>query len=1119
MNRYYIYIISCNTYKLLLRNKVFQLSFLIILGLITFFHVIEQSKWGVYPFLGEFNLASFIPYMNAYLFTLLQIVPLLFLVMTLGGKEEKLDSLDTLYYRPESNAEYVWGVTLGFTRAFMLMGCVSLVLAAMIHLLGNDALFNAWIYLFYLFTLLFPAFIFTYGICLLVKCCVGHRLLSLVLLLLYFIVTIFYIGDWWGGVLDPTGTTLPNAFSEIEGHPDMVFYLIQRLGWLLIGLGCIQLSVMGFKRLPNTPGKGVKRVGTVLPFWIIGIVMIGVYAMVEQEKRSARREYVEVYSKYANVKKMALINQEIDFTQNRDRMEVNSRLTMRNEMGEVMPEIVLYLNPGLEVFSIRVKGEDVPFKRESQVIVVGYPISPGDSLELHVAYGGKIDENICYLDITDDVIYDTWQTRYLTCRFGNRYAFLDERFTLLTPEILWYPMTKPIVNLDSPYEGSKDFTCYTLNVTTPVGKTVMAQGRKEVHEDTVSFYNNVPLIGLSLCIGDYETRSVMIDSVECNLYVFRRGTSFFDAINSYDNSLNVDKSIEFRDREYPFSRLSLVETPVSFTSYFREGRVSSEFIQPELVFLPERLANRVSLPEKFDGFEGYTPKLDLNDVLCGILLNNSKTTIRHSWINDLIFKRNIKDVLLNSLRRTDNPYYILPLFFEHDAFLQSENYLVINTINRYILNNDYEQYDQVGGTRATVWDALEYLNGHSLREALRDEKLPREVVQDILILKTLELVNYFNYHGVETDRLKVFIADYLERHAFRKIDFTQFDSDFREEFGIDWTSVLPSWLEDKQIPTYLIKDFRVKEVLSGGPYSASEVLVEFSIFNDSDVDGIVNLQSSCSSFNDGGGLVSMSFGDRKIEPLKQSYLLEARTGKKVSLHIPKSLPFFGLNTGISRNIPRTVAAFSEKVDHIEGYEEYIYSIEKGVFLPAKNEIIVDNTDEGFRVIEARRFNLRDYFTGKTITRKKYENLYGYVFLNNEWKTLADNNAYGVCYRSLVVRTNGTGESALEWCTKLNKDGEYEILVYVPEFSYTNVFLESMEHGKVGMQEYTITLPNGEVKKVQVDASNMVGWIFLGRFDCTIGECKITLKDVGKKDQMMIGDAVKWVYVDDTEEKE
>ena len=1119
MNRYYLYTISQNTYKLLLRNRVFQLSFLIILGLIVFFHIMEQSDLGKYFLPGKFSLASFVPYMNAYLFTLLQIIPLLFLVPTIGEKEEKLDSMDAVYYRPESNAEYVWGVSFGFARAFLLMGCVSLILAIIIHLFVNEAPFDILLYLFYLLTLILPTFVFTFGLCLVIKCFVNHRLLSLTLLLLYFIITVFFIQDYRGGIFDPTGTTLPNAFSEIEGHPDIKRYLLQRLAWFLFGLGGIQLSIIGFKRLPNTPEKRMGRVLIGVVFFIMGVVLIGGGVVENNEKHSARWLYAETYGKYADIPRTTLVSQSINFKQQGDQMEVKCRLMIQNQTRKGIPEIILYLNPGLEVLSLRVNESDVFFARENQAIIIKQPIFPNDTMELHIEYKGKIDERVCYLDIPDEVVFDMGQTKHFTCRFGKRYAFLDNHFTLLTPEALWYPVTEPSVDIESSYKSKKNFTQYTLNVVVPEKKTVISQGRKEMKEDGVTFYNDYPLGGISLCIGEYETRSIVIDSVTFNLNIFRRTPSFFNAIDSCDNSSLEEekKAIESRimKKKYPFSRLTLVETPISFISYFRDDRTGSEFVQPELVFLPEKFVDQINMSVKFDGLMYYEPKIDLTEALGNVLVRMQNRTCQNSWINDLFIKNNITDFLTQMFQPVDNPHYAAPLFFGHEAFLYSDDFLAINAVCRFILDdNTYTRYDGIGSVKSTGMNAIEFLTNHSLRDALECRELSRDILREIFMMKSLELVNYFNYHGISTDDLKVFISNYMNEYAFQKVDFVRFDSDFQQKFGYDWASVLPSWYDSKKIPIYLIKDFRIKRAMSSDAFSSAAVLVQFVIFNDSDVDGIVNLESSDTPFN--SGFMSGSIGNINDKPVNISYLIKAKTGKKVSLYFPKSLPYFKLNTNISGNIPNQVKAFDENVDRIEDYREYVLQVGKEEFQPRGNEIVVDNEDNGFRVMQSLfRFNLQDYFIKNSISRKKYENLYTYVLLNDEWKTLANNNAYGYVNRSAVVRTGGTGQSTVEWRTKLTKEGKYEILVCVPNFSSINIVGEY----KRGVQEYTIILPDGENKKVSVETRNEQGWISLGYFDCTPGECKISLSDVGAKEQVVIGDAVKWVYVDDTEEKE
>ncbi|MEI3420591.1 MAG: hypothetical protein V8R91_05715 [Butyricimonas faecihominis] len=77
---------------------------------------------------------------------------------------------------------------------------------------------------------------------------------------------------------------------------------------------------------------------------------------------------------------------------------------------------------------------------------------------LQLAYRGKIDETICYPDIS-------WENKQSAGKyeprsrlkglfnFGVHYAFADERYTLLLPGVFWYPVTVPPVNVISPYVG------------------------------------------------------------------------------------------------------------------------------------------------------------------------------------------------------------------------------------------------------------------------------------------------------------------------------------------------------------------------------------------------------------------------------------------------------------------------------------------------------------------------------------------------------------------------------------------------------------------------------------------------------------------------------------------
>lgn len=85
------------------------------------------------------------------------------------------------------------------------------------------------------------------------------------------------------------------------------------------------------------------------------------------------------------------------------------------------------------------------------------------------------------------------------------------------------------------------------------------------------------LTGISLCMGDYTHKSLTVDSVSLDLY-FYRGENYFRApFVSIKDSLPslVKQTSELMATKwghpYLYDRLSLLEAPVSFATYIRDG--------------------------------------------------------------------------------------------------------------------------------------------------------------------------------------------------------------------------------------------------------------------------------------------------------------------------------------------------------------------------------------------------------------------------------------------------------------------------------------------------------------------------------------------------------------------
>ena len=594
MNIHNLKTVACYNSKLLLRSWMFRLFLLLLFLMVMLFQLLTQTgiMGGVNS--GLVTLSSYFPYENAHLFTMLQIVPLIFLAGTFLGKERKMDSMDTVYYRPESNADYVMGMMLGFAKTFMTMAGVSLVIGMLLHIFASESPFNFWIYPFYWLTMIFPALVFALGFSFFIHTWLRHRGLSILILLVVFGVFLFQLGKVREGLFDPFGLSLPNAFSEVTGHPGMALYLLQRVCWLLVGMGFAGWAVLMFQRLPNRPVNRKRVMLMASCCLVLGVLCGGVVYLVREDVKKVRELYAATYNKYQKFPKGNVISHTLEVEQKGNVLSGKSTLLIKNQGNQELSEMILYLNPALVVSSIKEGGTDVTFERENQVIRVARRLLPGEEVEFVVEYRGGIDERVCYLDVDFDKLFRPQSIPGHSSTAGKRFAFMGDHFTVLTPECLWYPVARPSVNPASPYDALPDFTSYSLQVTSTDGRVVIAPGKRETKEGSVCFTSEIPLPGMGLCIGNFEKYDIFVDSTLYELYLFEGHGKLLQGLEEIRDSMpTVIRDARYNVEErmgitYPYAQLTLVETPISFSGFARPNKGGSEMAQPGMLFLPER---------------------------------------------------------------------------------------------------------------------------------------------------------------------------------------------------------------------------------------------------------------------------------------------------------------------------------------------------------------------------------------------------------------------------------------------------------------------------------------------------------------------------------------------------
>lgn len=1149
-------LIARYTMRLVWRDKLFFVLTVVLLASTGLFHILYQSNSGE-AHNSYHTLASFVPYMNAFVWNLLLILPLLSLTGGLLHRQREVDTMAPLLAHPESNLEYLSGVALGLLGVLLETAVCSLLLAGGVHLFGSHAPFSGWLYLFYLLAWMLPAAGFMIGLICWLTTHIAHRGVNLILLLGYFSVNLFFIAPSLYGIMDPLGFYLPNIFSDFTGHPNLSAYLVQRVSWLLAGGGLFLLSAAKFKRLPNRPA-GQRRYrlsgSCLLLLWVGGILVL----LSAPETREQRRQhYTQAYDRYSGYPKASLTSQDISYHQHGSQIAVTTTLKITNRHAQVLDTLLLYLNPLLEMDEIRVDGEPRPYRRDHQVVLINYPLAPSQETTLTLTYRGEVDEAICYLDLPET---DTPRQGYLSCSFGSDYIYLNRRYTLLIPECLWYPVTVPPVNPRSPLQVERPFCQYTLTLAPPKGKTAISQGERIEQGGEVMFRNDHPLTGISLCIGDYRRYTASADGIRYEMYLKPEHHSILTGTTHLGESLPIllrkfqQHLTVYTGQGYAFRRFVLLETPISFTSRFRTGKGGSEYIQPEWVLFPERMTGwktRIPLPAE-------TPEEEHMVLLVIKNLLSEKPIAPHRSILNRFLPLPGEEKI--------NPFLITPLFYEQVLAFRSVEYPVIDRMLLFFLKRARAWKNSVGMFSSSPafeaqWNAREYLKNGSVRSALSNASLSPAAKEAILELKTEAFVHQLLFHsGASRDSLYRFIADYGDQYRFQEIDFSDFNRTFNDRWRVDWNAVLSSWYHEGGLPAFIVRKLSISLVdpaaLSPTERVAWNVYrVEAEVLNTGTVSGLISfdfnsvtsgkrdieeIKRDLGKFMTSVGtssVISRVTGNRRMQDSEKGkslyYLLPPHRGSKIAFLLKERTSRIHLNTLLAQNLPSEyeLECWGEH-SVTANTTTWCKEIPDSLFFSSSNEWIVDNEDPGFRVCEpaTQRRWLQWFQKTQQQGVPTYRTKGSPPKVSEKWHKTICETAYGEVIKSYVSIQAGTGDSWVEWHQTIEQPGWYELFVFLSRdpqdlakkqlqrgetMSISAILDSSQEQLSEPIYQYYNIQIGEEEQEVAVDLrmNEPARWVSLGKFELPPGNHVIRLSNRGDKlNRVIFADAAKWVLI-------
>ena len=1038
-------------------------------------------------------LPSSISFKCAYVLNILQFFFVTVLVVN-DTRLLRMDAMAALSVHPQGNSESTTGNIIGKLLAFSMVNVLILVFCGLLNLLFYSQVFNIGYYFFYWLTLNLPTLVFCLGLSTLVVRLAKNQGLSVILLAAILSVLTLPGSVWLNGVFDPLATRIPNMFSDFTGHVNLWGYLLQRVFILLSGVGLAVLAVIPYPRIHNNVRAAFRLVRIAL----LSLLLAGGFAMVYihglQSVSDKREVFKEVYSKYTPRKVLKIAGNQLYLKETENGgISVSSRMTVENKDSEELP-LILYLNPGLAVSSITVNGEGVPFRRDLQVLFVDGKVFPGETKEVIVNYEGKIDNSFCFLDTPEEKYASPAVNTIDIYRFGYTPAFCEKEYKLLTPECGWYPVSAP------PYDAlgfrRAMFTRYKLEVEHDPNLVAICQGeanRETLGKTTFTFEHDMK--GISLCVGNYKKREIVVGSdakewpppIDPNMKIPKAvkddhstrvelfylpehefmldvynhipkekwsgiiedakfSVGFYGDDNAYVTRRMMGKVAFDPTLQYPYSWITVVEVPCDFHVFPGNTLQEGERVQGGMVFFPEKkYSEDISVFSTDDKETEIQLRLDKEFEL----FNRGSCSLESTGKGNTSFVYSNECPLINNV-----------LFL---AFYPELTW-------RYRTNEAGVEYYVV-----------DYMKDHSLEEALSDPLLSPELL-DKIIRKKCEELNALLAIQIGKKEFHDAYHDFLKQHLFEETSFEEFSREIFSRFKVKLDSIVMDWFRNNKLPVFEIEGHVIS--VKGENYSTHNTY-DFKVFNRGKVPGIIK-----ASGNYPGWIIPPGEG-RAI-----------RTRMKNNAN-------FNIYTFLASNIPGYVELSNEKRDVYTDTTTWYLPLDSTSFSTVnENEIVVDDSDPGFTILETRKFNIASLF-GQVETRAKY-----YKFPpEDHWGfTVKETGGYGFPVKGAYFKQAGKGNQKVQWEADL-PEGTYELFCYQPSEENRNLDF---------LREYYYTVFDGkeEHEVVLSMSKDDGGWMSLGVFDFH-GKGRVTLSDRDQKhdsadedysSQVVVADAIKWVKV-------
>lgn len=1103
--------------KTLLRSWFFRIfAGLFIVGLGIFNIAVFNETSGA-PWLFRALPAS-IPYANLIILNLGQAIVAVFLASEFLKQDRKNDTVEVIYARSMTNAQYIIGKALGIISVFIILNLIILILGMGFSFLSADSAKGIGEFFLYPLFISIPTLIFILGLSFFLMTTLKNQAITFILLLGYIALTIFYLNQKFYHLFDYIAYQVPMMNSTIAGFGNLAEIVIHRGIYFLTGLGLILFTVFKLNRLPQAKRFSSFPLYLAILFVFGGFYLGYTYVGIKKSNIEQKKQMIALNNKYVSYPKVHVEKCNIELEHKGDIIQVQSKVSVTNNSNKPIDTLIFNLNPSLEINSIQIGNDEVDYTRELHLVKItsSNTINPGSNLNIAFNYQGNINENTHFLDQDLEDYSDNFGLNMYRVR--KRYAYINEDFVCLTSESLWYPTAGVTYSTNKPAYYQPDFTKFSLKIKTTENLVAVSQGSiKNNNKGVFKFENNFPLPKISLLIADYEKHSVTVDSIEYSIYSNKGNNFYLDHFKEFKDTIPAiirelrDEYETLIDLKYGFDRFTFVEVPIHFALDKHIWSVTSDAVQPEMIFYPEKgvIMEETDFKKRKKRFERRMKE------------NNEEVTPEE--LQCRIFKRFIRGNLMappTEYYEFNNvmdkyTYSLIPNYYSYVTQIQSEEWPILNLALEVYLRernvNNVSSYRWFfrgisKGEKINLelkQSSLEELIRNGVEKGNEDEEDGHPLkINDIILAKGDFLFSLFRARYGDKQFNEI-LNKLITENQHQPFSFNKLESKIIDKFKDPISTEINHWYTKSRLPGFLIKDLETYKVADG---EHTKYQVRFKVANPETIDGIITMNID---LDDKSNRRSFRSEEPEEPDFSKKIFLPAKSAKEIGIVFPTEPTRMNIYTNISENLPNNlIYEFSgfdglKKVPVFDDIEEYPLFTE----IINKNEIIVDNEDKGFEFIqESNESYLKSIINKNKFDRYKYSGIH-YWNPPSEWKPVLRSGFHGKYIRSGMYTRTGEGERVTRWNANLPGGGYYDV--------YCNIVKINISRGQENRKpnyNFKIYHDDGMDEIILADEELDAGWNYMGTFYISPENAKVELtnKSVGK---MIFADAIKWVRND------